>query len=298
MKNLERARLSLEGLSVGDALGGYFEFETVDWEKPKRAALKRDLPPPTWGYTDDTQMALSIYEQLRLHGTIDSGQLAKSFADHFDIMRGYGIGAEKLLDDIRKGGNWQILASDMFNGTGSYGNGAAMRVAPLGAYFADDVEQVIVQAKNSSLPTHTNSEGVAGAIAVAVASAIAGQLPRKPTTQEFIEIILSFVPQGIVQRKLYHALNMPEDMDVHEAAKQLGCGWDVSAMDTVPFALWMAARHMDNFEEAIWQTISAGGDVDTTCAMVGGIVACFVGYEGIPQEWIEHREALPAWALG
>jgi ADP-ribosylglycohydrolase len=92
--------------------------------------------------------------------------------------------------------------------------------------------------------------------------------------------------------------SLPRNTSTEKAAKILGCGWDVSAIDTVPFALWCAINYLDNFEEALWQTISVGGDADTTGAMVGGIIASYGGQACIPQSWKEHCEPLPEWALG
>ncbi len=81
----------------------------------------------------------------------------------------------------------------------------------------------------------------------------------------------------------------------HGAVRRLGNGSRVSAQDTVPFALWCAARHLRDYQAALWQTVQGGGDTDTTCAMVGGIVAARVGRAGIPQAWLAAREPLPAW---
>jgi ADP-ribosylglycohydrolase len=69
---------------------------------------------------------------------------------------------------------------------------------------------------------------------------------------------------------------------VQTAAALLGNGSLISAQDTVPFALWCAAGHLDDYEEALWTTVSGLGDRDTTCAIAGGIVACYTGVEGIP----------------
>ncbi|MGH2506791.1 MAG: ADP-ribosylglycohydrolase family protein, partial [Ktedonobacteraceae bacterium] len=84
---------------------------------------------------------------------------------------------------------------------------------------------------------------------------------------------------------------------VEAAASMLGSGYQISAQDTVPFALWCAGQFLDNYAEALWQTASGLGDIDTTCAMVGGIVALYTGVEQIPEQWIERREALPTWVL-
>jgi ADP-ribosylglycohydrolase len=77
----------------------------------------------------------------------------------------------------------------------------------------------------------------------------------------------------------------------------LGNGTGVSAQDTVPFALWCAGQRLGSFEEALWLTVSGLGDRDTTCAIVGGIVALYAGSEAIPAEWLQSRESLPEWAF-
>ena len=63
----------------------------------------------------------------------------------------------------------------------------------------------------------------------------------------------------------------------------------------VPFALWCAARHISDYPEALWTTVSALGDRDTTCAIVGGLVALNSGARGIPTDWLEARESLSDW---
>jgi ADP-ribosylglycohydrolase len=72
----------------------------------------------------------------------------------------------------------------------------------------------------------------------------------------------------------------------------LGCGRRTSAHDTVPFARWSAARRLGDYERALWTTARAGGDVDTTCAIVGGIIASRPGGEP-PAGRTRRTEALP-----
>lgn len=91
------------------------------------------------------------------------------------------------------------------------------------------------------------------------------------------------------------ARNLRPAITVEHAAATLGNGSLISAQDTVPSTLWCAARHLDNYEEALWATVSGLGDRDTTCAIVGGIVACYTGVDGIPVEWRASREPLPDW---
>ncbi|MBN9121909.1 MAG: ADP-ribosylglycohydrolase family protein [Planctomycetes bacterium] len=62
--------------------------------------------------------------------------------------------------------------------------------------------------------------------------------------------------------------------------------------NVVPFCVWVAANHLDDYRTAIVRTVRGGGDIDTNCAIVGGIVALAVGREGIPPEWLAEREEL------
>jgi ADP-ribosylglycohydrolase len=93
-----------------------------------------------------------------------------------------------------------------------------------------------------------------------------------------------------------HARALPPDATAQQAAEALGNGSLVSAQDTVPFVLWCAAHQIDSYEDALWATASGLGDIDTNCAMVGGIVACYTGPEDIPEEWLRCREPL-SWPV-
>ena len=120
-----RAALSLEGLSVGDAFGERFFSWSVEEMAPQRVA-----PPGPWLYTDDTEMALSLVSVLRQSGEIDQDRLARSFSEHYDPQRGYGPAMHDLVPMMWLPGSWVSLSRRLFGGQGSFGNGAAMRVAP------------------------------------------------------------------------------------------------------------------------------------------------------------------------
>ena len=135
--HLARAYQSLEGLCCGDAFGERFFV-------PKELALsmieQKAVPAPPWIFTDDTMMAISIVSTLEDHAEINEDHLAGSFARNYDPSRGYGPAMHELLGTIRQGGYWRRKARALFGGQGSFGNGSAMRVAPLGAYLADDLD--------------------------------------------------------------------------------------------------------------------------------------------------------------
>ena len=192
--------------------------------------------------------------------------------------RGYGAGAHRLLESLLRGEPWQRAATSLFGGTGSYGNGAAMRVAPLGAYFADDLDAVVGQATRSAEVTHAHPEGVAGAVAVATAAAIAWRTRGEPWgPPAFLRAVTERTPESETRRGIEAAIALPDGTTPEEAADVLGSGHRVSAQDTVPFALWCVARNPDDFEDTLWTTARGLGDVDTTCAIVGGITVCVPG---------------------
>lgn len=292
---MQRARLALEGLSIGDGFGEcFFGFpDKVEWVISERA-----LPTIPWHYTDDTMMALGIYHTLDVHGCINQDELARTFGRVYtrEPSRGYGGTAHSILTAIDNGIHWSSAAGTAFSGMGSMGNGGAMRVAPVGAYFCDDYERVTIEARKSAAVTHAHPDGQAGAIAAAVASAFAANVNGAAIQKcgsELFKTVLQFTPKGETYAGLEAAAAMSLDLSVRSAAGFLGNGSEVCSHDTVPFCIWAAARHLDSYQEAMWQTVSALGDRDTTCAIVGGIVALAVGSNGIPAEWLRAREALP-----
>jgi len=293
-ERLARARLALDGLSTGDAFGECF---FGNYTEVMRHIEQRDVPPSPWEYTDDTAMALSIYRCLDERGEIDRDWLAELFATEFAREpRGYGGTARSILWAVHCGAAWQNAASEAFSGMGSMGNGGGMRVAPLGAYFADDVDELIRQARYSAEVTHAHPEGQAGAISIALAAAWAWNhrdAEGKVDPKELIEFVVSGTPEGDTHSRLRRALNIPFEREAGIVGQMLGNGILVTAPDTVPFAVWCAARHCWDFTEALWTTASGFGDVDTTCAMVGGIVALSAGAKSIPPDWLQARGNLP-----
>ncbi len=276
----ERARRSLDGLSVGDGFGEQFFGARLE------GASRRELPRPPWRTTDDTEMASVLFMHLRERGTVDHDLLARQFAERHarDPMRGYGAGAHRILDAIHGGASWREAAQAEFRGQGSMGNGAAMRVAPLGAWFAGDPGAVVLEAQRSAEVTHAHPEGKAGAIAVALGAAALAS-----GEADLFAFVLEHLPgtTGPTREAIERAAALG-DINPFKAAMTLGNGSQVLAEDTVPLCLWMAARHR-RFEEALWETASLFGDVDTTCAIVGGLVAL---RDPPPAHWIAMREEL------
>ncbi|MFJ4847194.1 MULTISPECIES: ADP-ribosylglycohydrolase family protein [unclassified Streptomyces] len=298
MSGTWHARASLDGLVMGDAFGDSW-FTRSD-ESPEEQWAARETRPAPWLWTDDSATAFVLFAHLTAHGEVRPDDLARELAAEYerDPARKYGGSMHAVLRRIGDGEDFRAVTTGQFDGQGSYGNGAAMRVAPLGAWFRDDPAEAARQARLSALTTHAHPEAVAGAEAVAVAAALAaaGDGQDAPPRDEFLREVASHLPDSDVRSGLLVAARFPGHTSVRHAASVLGSGMQMSGPDTVPFALWSAAGHLDDLPEALWQTVAGWGDRDTTCAIAGGVVAARTGTSGLPAGWIEAREDIPAWS--
>ncbi len=140
----------------------------------------------------------------------------------------------------------------------------------------------------SPMVTHAHPEGQAGAMAVAAMAAIVSS-PIQPIGIALLREVLSYVPASKTREGIVEATRI--DPNEHQRAiAVLGTGDQVAAFDTVPYCFWIVAHHAQDYETALWTTVAGLGDRDTTCAIVGGIVALSTN---IPSEWLKRREALP-----
>ncbi|TXS05094.1 hydrolase [Streptomyces sp. col6] len=288
---------SLAGLAFGDAFGDRW-FGILRREGP--AALEtRILPPETvWRWSDDTAQALVLVRELAEGGgTVDQDRFARRLAEEYaaDTHRGYGASMHDVLRRFGAGESWHAVVTAQFEGMGSWGNGAAMRVAPLGAWHAADLDAVADQAARQSVVSHSHPEAAAGAVAVALAAALATRSRGGPAPEraDFLREVAALLPDSDVRSGIRIAARMPAHTSLRHAAEVLGSGYRMSGPDTVPFALWCAAGHLDDLEEGLWRTVEGRGDIDTTCAIAGGVIAARTGVAALPESWHTAREPLP-----
>lgn len=281
---LDRAVRSLGGVAVGDAVGR--AVSNVGRMPP-------EYYPAPWPYTDDTEMAIELVEALSASGRVHQDALAVGFAKRFALRpgRGYGAVAHWILTRIGEGQPWRKIAYTPYGGSGSKGNGAAMRVAPLGAFFSDDPDQMVREAMLSAEVTHAHPQGQAGAVAVALAAAAAVNHPDAllPRLGE----LAASVSDSELRAALERAASLG-GVTPREAGRILGTGRDVLALDTVPFALWCAFSHLRDFGAALSAAIEGfdapDSDADTVCAIVGGIVVLACDPGSIPDLWLQSSE--------
>lgn len=150
--------------------------------------------------------------------------------------------------------------------------------------------------------THLHPEGIIGAVAAALASGQAAHTRRngiRLTPTEFVDTLIDHLDDGATTRLIRRARTLL-GIPAAEAAAELGNGSLVTAQNTVPFTIWVAATHLGDYPRAIATCIAADGDIDTTCAIAGGIVAAHNGIgadrngiSGVPPTWLAAGEPLP-----
>lgn len=228
------------GAIAGDIIGSVYEFANV---KTKTFPLF----PPGSEFTDDTILSVAIADVL-----LNGGDYVSAFKDYYrryPAPRGrYG----------KRFCEWASSAeTEPYN---SWGNGSAMRVSPVG-FAGTELAAVLQEAKRTAEVTHNHPEGVKGAQAVAAAVFLARQGQSKLVIKTYIETAfgydLSFTLNAI--RPTYR--------------------FDVSCQGSVPQAI-RAFLESSDFEDAIRNAISIGGDSDTIACITGGIAEAFYG--GVP----------------
>ncbi len=239
------------GAIIGDIVGSRWEFHRTndynfEWLSEENS------------FTDDTICTIAVADAL-LHGSDDYGKYIHEWCNRYPHpMGGYG------------GRFAQWVHSDNPQPYGSFGNGSAMRVSPIGLWF-DNREEVLEHAKKSAECSHNHPEGIKGAQTVALAifrgRAISKVLQFCPDISESIEKNL----KECVDFSKYNIDIRKEDVINR---------FDETCQGTVPVALWVIGQS-SSFQDAIRKAVSLGADADTLGAIVGGIAEQIWG---IPEE--------------
>ncbi len=278
----------LFGQAVGDALGAPYEGLPADFVYWMLGPVHELLAQPSTEvlrYTDDTQMMMGVAETLAAHGEICQETLCQRFVANYEPERGYGPGARRILERMAEGDDWQQLADTVFPG-GSFGNGAAMRVAPVGLLFCHNLARVADQARVSALPTHRHPLGIEGAQLLALAVALAAQGPP--------------LKRGPFYRALEDHCHSEEFRWQVRAARHLRrqhslafLGNSLPAHRSVVTAIACFTTSADMFEGAVARAIALGDDTDTLAAMAGALSGAHLGFAAIPQRWVDRLEPEP-----
>jgi poly(ADP-ribose) glycohydrolase ARH3 len=284
----DRARGLLLGLALGDALGAPLEGrDSVD----PADLVAEELAPSGLVHTDDTALALVLAAHLADHRdttVLDEDLLAREFASAWraEPWRGYGSGTPKVFGLINAGVPWPDATRAFHQGLGSFGNGAAMRVAPV-ALAGTSLRHTAELARRSAIVTHAHKHGQHGAVCQAAAAYLALRSdPASPlAVPAFLQDLARVVHSGPWQEKFDRVAELARRRpEPHHAASALGN--DASALGSVPTALLAFLLHPDRPNDAIRYAIRVGGDTDTIAAMAGALAGARTGASALPVGWL------------
>jgi poly(ADP-ribose) glycohydrolase ARH3 len=274
--------------ALGDAIGEIAFFRS------SRAALQEEMRTSAQlRYTDDTAMAIGLAESIVSRGTLESRHLGDTFHSNFlrEPWRGYASGPPAVFSVVSDLGiSYTEAASRLFGGRGSFGNGAAMRIGPVAAFYYDS-PRLYEQVRIASTVTHTHPVGIDGAAVLAKSVALAvGQTPSKSLSATGIAAELTkFARTDVIRQKLDQVkILVSENADPAQAATTLGKG--VAVQESMPFALYSFLRYPHSFEECLYCAVLNGGDRDTLGAMAGAVSGAYLGERALPKNWLERLE--------
>jgi ADP-ribosylglycohydrolase len=278
----DRGAGAMLGLALGDALGA----------KREGGILGRSI----WAllclpygrllrWTDDTQMSLGAAESLLARGAVDQDDLARRWAEAASWARGYGPGTLTLLAQVRAGRNWRDASRSVFR-DGSWGNGGAMRAAPVGLFFRGRREELLRAAAAVAEITHAHPLGIEGAVLVAAATdAVLGGASPAALLDELAGLARA---EEFRSRLAWAKAALAGSPGVREVRKNLGNG--VAAHQSVVTALYAFARHPDDFGALTAFVRDVDGDVDTIGAMSGALFGARNGPAALPAEPLSRLE--------
>lgn len=287
----DRARGTLIGLAVGDALGAAVEFQPPGSFRPVtgyRDGGPHGLAAGEW--TDDTSMALALADSIAAAGwdlNDQTDRYTKWWKSGKYSVNGrcfdIGITTRTALGRYLAGGD---ARSSGDRSEQASGNGSIMRLAPVPICFshlyAGKLDELSRLAAESSLPTHASDQCVSACryLALVLAALIHGEERGEVLSPDW----------GPLQQMIE---SQPLHPKIHEVAagsfrhKQppavKGSGWVVQSLEA---SLW-AFHDADSFEEAVLRAVNLGDDADTTGAVTGQLAGAYWGESGIPQKWLE-----------
>ncbi|CAH1405504.1 unnamed protein product [Nezara viridula] len=324
---------ALVGALLGDCLGAPFEGEN----EPSTDTLQEyfdsmenpSTKAPVKRFTDDTAMTLGILKSFIELGCFDERDIANRFVTNYfrEPNRGYGesvVTVFKKLRQILNSSNRSNSETDVwkpaqqqFNGSGSLGNGGAMRIAPVALYCYSDYKLLLSTAEKCTKLTHTHKLGVNGALlqALAVQQSLMVDSSQPLDVDCFINDLMAKMTEVekangngtdndiempyVEQLKIVKNLLMSENLDDEVVIDLLGNS--IRAQYSVPTALFCFLRAQkpiesiqteNKFRRTLQYSISLGGDTDTIASMAGAMSGAYHGLEYINEGLQSHCEGV------
>jgi len=264
-----RGLRSLNALIFGDCFGASGGYVSRSGE--------RVLRPSPWFYTDDSVLACGLLAELLNSGDLTPFSAAHAMAVAYreNKNRGFSPATVGCFEAFLRGHHSETAAARLFGGLGSRGNGAAMRVAPVGAALPHDRDLTMSYARLTALPTHTHDEAIDGAVVVAV---LANKLAHAGVDIDIFAHLTDLTTSISMTAAIRESERLAGCCDLEKAVAILGNGSGCLALDTVPLCVWIVHQCREDIGRAYWMAVGADGDRDTCAAIVGGIIGAAITY--------------------
>lgn len=276
------------GSALGDAIG------ELAFHYPKKEALLHILAQAKeLRYTDDTAMAIGLAESLTREKGLVQEKLGDQFSMnfHYEPWRGYASGPPTIFAMVKEQGiSYPEAARSLFGGQGSLGNGAAMRIVPLGLLYHDHPDLCRLAADSAEV-THAHPVGMDGAAVQAAAVARAFTLDPGDAflPAGFLHDLMGLARTQEIRSKIATIEALIRDgASAGEAADALGR--TVAVHESMPFALYSFLTRPGSFEACLFRATLHGGDRDTLGAMACALSGAYLGVESLPGDWLEKLE--------
>lgn len=297
----------LLGGAMGDALGSGVEFKSRREIEGSYGRLEDylDFPDRPGGtFTDDTEMTLALASSLVENGRLDPAACAAAYvhAYYAEPRRGYGPSVSHILAMLRHGADHRT-SGRLVHPEGSYANGGAMRIAPVGLAFRHAEPAALREAVRGALVcTHVHPGAVDGAFvqASAVAALARCERPEALDLPKFLHDLLAGAEEEATRRRLtslVRGLAEKWNDETFLAAvctpNDFGPQFQIHAAEAVASALWAFAHHPHDPEACIVHAVGLGGDCDTVGALAGSLGGALHGSAWTPLRWFDPLENRP-----
>jgi ADP-ribosylglycohydrolase len=299
MELLDRFKGCILGCAVGDALGMPVERLTREQirETYGRVTDYMKADPRTYGdlhtlkpgqYTDDTLLTCALAESLIEREGVDLDDIARKHVELYqrEPKRGWGRATKAAFEQLIAG------VPPRESGQPSCGNGTAMKIAPLGLWYAPRFEmwELLLWSYDIASITHRDPHARgAAAFQAWMVRDLALLQPRTPDTFAQLAEATAHYVQGQSQElhdRLRAACRLVRTKaPIDEAVARLGTSGNV--LESIPAALYFAGRTPHDFEATVTEAANAGRDTDTVAAMAGALIGAHTGLEGIPRRFLD-----------
>lgn len=280
---------AMAGSALGDAIG-----DIACRHHERNAVLAQIQQAELLRYTDDTVMALAVAESLIEFGDIEPQILGNLFQEryHREPWRGYSESIQNIYALVKNEGVGYVdAAARLYGGSGSFGNGAAMRITPVALRFRGS-EQLHNRIEAASSVTHSHPVAIDAAEVLATAVLKALEInPKRPFSPETFARDLAATPRTDEFRAKLDLLAGLVERNAAPAEAAEALGHSTAAHESVPFALYSFLNHPHEFIECLLCAVLHGGDRGTLGTMAGAVSGAFLGIDTLPAAWRRKLES-------